>query len=85
MVVHRPAHGAANVGLQNFRQSEKSLKIRTDTRWEIRFDSAFEQVMRACAAPRKDGNGTWISEDIVAGYCGLHQLGYAFIRSLARR
>jgi leucyl/phenylalanyl-tRNA--protein transferase len=78
MVVHRPAHGAANVGLQNFRQSEKELKkIRTDTRWEIRFDSAFEQVMRACAAPRKDGNGTWISEDIVAGYCGLHQLGYA--------
>lgn len=57
---------------------KKSLKkIRTDTRWEIRFDSAFEQVMRACAAPRKDGNGTWISEDIVAGYCGLHQLGYA--------
>jgi leucyl/phenylalanyl-tRNA--protein transferase len=45
--------------------------------WEIRFDSAFESVMRACAAPRRDGNGTWISEDIIAGYCGLHQRGYA--------
>jgi leucyl/phenylalanyl-tRNA--protein transferase len=48
-----------------------------DGRWEVRFDSAFEAVMRACAAPRRDGPGTWISEDIVAGYCGLHALGYA--------
>lgn len=46
-------------------------------RWQVRFDTAFEQVMRACAAPRKDGPGTWISEDIIAGYCALHRLGYA--------
>jgi len=50
---------------------------RTDGRWQVRFDSAFEQVMRSCAAPRKDGPGTWISEDIVRGYTGLHQLGFA--------
>jgi leucyl/phenylalanyl-tRNA--protein transferase len=46
-------------------------------RWQVRFDSAFEQVMRNCAAPRRDGPGTWISEDIIAGYCGLHRMGYA--------
>jgi len=46
-------------------------------RWQLRFDSAFEQVMRACAAPRRDGCGTWISEEIIAGYGGLHRLGYA--------
>ncbi len=46
-------------------------------RWEVRFDTAFEAVMRACAAPRRDGPGTWISEDIIAGYTGLHRLGYA--------
>src|ERR1700741_3465317 len=28
--------------------------------WEVRFDSAFEHVMLACAAPRRDGPGTWI-------------------------
>ncbi|HAT32904.1 MAG TPA: leucyl/phenylalanyl-tRNA--protein transferase [Janthinobacterium sp.] len=49
----------------------------TDGRWQVRFDSAFEAVMRACAAPRRDGPGTWISDEIVAGYCGLHRLGYA--------
>ncbi|WP_296949080.1 leucyl/phenylalanyl-tRNA--protein transferase [uncultured Massilia sp.] len=46
-------------------------------RWDVRFDTAFEDVMRACAAPRKDGPGTWISDDIIAGYTGLHRMGYA--------
>jgi leucyl/phenylalanyl-tRNA---protein transferase len=46
-------------------------------RWDVRFDTAFEAVMRACAAPRKDGPGTWISEDIIAGYMGLYRMGYA--------
>ncbi|HZW21419.1 leucyl/phenylalanyl-tRNA--protein transferase [Noviherbaspirillum sp.] len=61
---------------------KKTLKkvqrsIATDHRWEVRFDSAFERVMRACAAPRRDGAGTWISEDIVRGYTGLHRRGFA--------
>jgi leucyl/phenylalanyl-tRNA--protein transferase len=46
-------------------------------RWQVRFDSNFEAVMRACAAPRRDGPGTWISKDIIAGYTGLHAMGYA--------
>ncbi|MES2150360.1 MAG: leucyl/phenylalanyl-tRNA--protein transferase [Pseudomonadota bacterium] len=46
-------------------------------RWQVRFDSNFEAVMRACAAPRKDGPGTWISEDIIDGYVGLHAQGHA--------
>lgn len=44
---------------------------------EIRVDSAFEQVMRACAAPRDGANGTWIHEDMIAAYCELHRLGHA--------
>lgn len=52
-------------------------KICKDPRWEVRFDTAFEEVMRACAAPRKMGPGTWISEEIVSGYTELHELGYA--------
>ena len=46
-------------------------------RWQVSFDSDFEAVMRACAAPRKDGPGTWISEEIIDGYTGLHALGHA--------
>ena len=51
--------------------------MRDGGRWQVRFDSAFEDVMRACAAPRRDGPGTWISEDIINGYSGLHALGHA--------
>jgi leucyl/phenylalanyl-tRNA--protein transferase len=52
-------------------------KIARDPAYTFRFDSAFEQVMRNCAAPRADGYGTWISPDIIRGYCGLHEAGYA--------
>lgn len=52
-------------------------QISKDPRWQVRFDTAFEDVMRACAAPRGEDQGTWISEDIVQGYCDLHKLGYA--------
>lgn len=45
--------------------------------WQIRFDTAFEEVMRACAEPRKDRAGTWISDDIIRGYHALHRRGYA--------
>ncbi|MBC7573331.1 MAG: leucyl/phenylalanyl-tRNA--protein transferase [Herminiimonas sp.] len=45
--------------------------------WQVRFDSAFEAVMRACAAPRDGAPGTWITDEIVAGYTGLHALGLA--------
>lgn len=45
--------------------------------YDVRTDSSFEQVMRACAAPREGANGTWIQEEMIAAYCGLHRLGYA--------
>ncbi|HWT71429.1 MAG TPA: leucyl/phenylalanyl-tRNA--protein transferase [Oxalicibacterium sp.] len=61
---------------------KKALKkvddaVRNGGRWDVRFDTAFEAVMRACAAPRPGENGTWISEEIVRGYTALHRLGHA--------
>ena len=49
----------------------------TDGRWQVRFDHAFEDVMRACAEPRGGAPGTWITDDIIAGYTGLHRMGHA--------
>ncbi len=45
--------------------------------FEIRLDTAFAQVMLACAAPRSDHGGTWISPHMQAAYGHLHELGYA--------
>ena len=62
---------------QQFKLSNSLAKVIRNGGFEVRVDTAFEQVMRACAAPRKDQEGTWISEDIIAGYAGLHDMGYA--------
>jgi leucyl/phenylalanyl-tRNA--protein transferase len=46
--------------------------------YEIRFDTAFEDVMRACSqAPRPGQDGTWITEELIDGYTHLFALGYA--------
>ncbi len=45
--------------------------------FEVRIDSAFETVMRACAAPRDGQAGTWITDDMVAAYTELHRRGLA--------
>ncbi len=52
----------------------KTLRLR---QYAVRVDTAFEQVMRACAAPRAGQAGTWIQEEMIAAYCELHRLGYA--------
>lgn len=46
-------------------------------RFEIRFDTAFSEVVAACAAPREPGGGTWITEEMQAAYRRMHELGYA--------
>lgn len=46
--------------------------------YEIRYNTAFKQVMKACAmASRPDQDGTWITDEIIEGYCELYELGYA--------
>ncbi len=46
--------------------------------YEVRFDTAFVQVVKACAdTPRGDGAGTWINDEIIEAYHALHQLGHA--------
>lgn len=49
-------------------------------RFQIRTDTAFEQVLRLCARPRpgrEGGESTWITADIAAIYTALHHAGHA--------
>ena len=52
----------------------RSLR-RSCRRFEIRVDTAFEQVMRECADPHRPHG--WITEEFVAAYVRLHHLGWA--------
>jgi leucyl/phenylalanyl-tRNA---protein transferase len=46
--------------------------------YDVRFDTAFERVIRACkATSRPDQDGTWITDEMETAYVRLHRLGYA--------
>lgn len=46
-------------------------------RFTLSFDTAFEAVIGACAAPRTGAAGTWITPAMQAAYVTLHRGGYA--------
>lgn len=59
-------------------KSPKSLRpVLNKNQFEIRLNHDFRSVMEACSKPRKDGEDTWISEEIIDAYTNLHQLGFA--------
>lgn len=60
--------------LEVSRSLRKRLK-RTD--YEVRLDTAFREVVRACAAPRDGQPGTWITDAMMDAYVRMHQAGYA--------
>jgi len=45
--------------------------------FEIRMDTCFAEVVKACAAPRTKQAGTWITDDMFNAYINMHELGYA--------
>jgi len=54
---------------------KKTLKKQ---KFEIRFNSAFREVISACSNTLRSGqDGTWITQDIIDAYCALHEAGYA--------
>jgi leucyl/phenylalanyl-tRNA--protein transferase len=44
-------------------------------KFRVTVNRCFERVMRACGESRPEG--TWVTEDMVAGYAELHRLGHA--------
>jgi leucyl/phenylalanyl-tRNA---protein transferase len=66
-------HRSMRKTLQKFQNSEAC---------EIRFDTAFNQVITACANSTRNGytlgsSSTWIVPEMVHAYCDLHKSGYA--------
>lgn len=61
------------IPLDTFHIPSSLAKVVRARHFEIRIDTAFEAVMRACAAREE----TWISDDIVDSYVLLHELGHA--------
>jgi len=63
---------------ESLRVSKRLARTLRQGVFETRYDTAFEQVIQACAAtPRPDQDGTWITQEMVEAYLALHREGYA--------
>jgi leucyl/phenylalanyl-tRNA--protein transferase len=60
------------------RVNRTTKKIVGRGHFQVRYDTAFESVIRYCASVERPGQGgTWITSDMIDAYTRLHQLGHA--------
>jgi leucyl/phenylalanyl-tRNA---protein transferase len=63
---------------EELKVSASLKKILKKQCFEIKFNTAFREVMIACShTPRPNQTGTWITAEIIEAYCELHALGHA--------
>ena len=63
---------------ENLKVSKSMRKLLKSGKFEITFDAAFPEVIRACASiSREDQLGTWITNDMQNAYIELFELGFA--------
>ncbi|NNJ10127.1 leucyl/phenylalanyl-tRNA--protein transferase [Chloroflexales bacterium ZM16-3] len=60
-----------------FRVPSRLARTVRSGRFELRADTSFEEVVRACAMPAPGRETTWISEEIVEAYADLNRQGIA--------
>lgn len=66
---------------EKFHVSRSFKRVLNNNPFEIRTNTAFREVMLACAAPRiaksDEEAGTWITDEMLYVYCQLHESGHA--------
>lgn len=65
------------IPLDDFHISKSLAKTIKRAPFDIRYDTAFEDVMKGCAAPAPDRPTTWINAKILSLYATLHKMGHA--------
>lgn len=61
----------------DFHVSRSLHRTRRRGHFRVTRDTAFDQVIRACAQPRSRSPGTWILPSMMDAYRELHRQGYA--------
>ncbi len=65
------------VELDAFRIPRRVARRMRQGQYRVTINRRFEQVVAACAAPRRRQPGTWITPALAVAYVRLHRLGYA--------
>jgi leucyl/phenylalanyl-tRNA---protein transferase len=60
-----------------FHISRSLAKVLRKDSFALALDTRFTRVMRECAKLRDDGLGSWIGDDMISAYSGLHERGFA--------
>jgi leucyl/phenylalanyl-tRNA--protein transferase len=63
------------IPLEHFHVPKRLARTIRSGAFEVTADTAFDEVIRACAADREEG--TWINNEIVETYSTLHARGFA--------
>jgi leucyl/phenylalanyl-tRNA--protein transferase len=64
--------------VEHTRPNRSLRKVMAKGLFEVRYDTAFGEVIRACKeARRQGGGGTWITDEMEDAYVALHELGHA--------
>lgn len=67
----------ATFPLDQFHMSRSLAKMIRRDHFHVTCNTAFDEVVTACAQPREDHPETWISHRIAASYRALHDIGHA--------
>lgn len=57
---------------ETFKPSKTLIRTIKKNQYTLSLNHSFTAVMQACADARAHAEGTWISQDIIQGYSGLH-------------
>ncbi|MBQ9455349.1 MAG: leucyl/phenylalanyl-tRNA--protein transferase [Thermoguttaceae bacterium] len=63
---------------ETFHISRRLRQTLRSGKFEVTIDRAFRKVITNCAKVERPGeDGTWITDDIIRGFCLFHRLGFA--------
>jgi leucyl/phenylalanyl-tRNA--protein transferase len=57
--------------------SRSLARTMRNARFEVRADTAFDDVIEGCRQPRRRESGTWITDEMADAYAALHRGGFA--------
>lgn len=66
--------------LDHYRPNHRFLRFVKNHPYTIKYNTSFEAVIKGCQemTNRSNQTGTWITDEIIAGYLGLHKNGNAY-------
>jgi leucyl/phenylalanyl-tRNA--protein transferase len=70
-------HERGILPLDKFHVPRRLARVVRSNRFEVKVDTAFDQVIRACAESQPDRRETWINDAIIDVFVALHRRGFA--------